>query len=330
MTLHVSNKTRDEAPPIPDQLYRHTKRPEWGLAVLVKQREGRRAFQFEDGTLRLIKKGYYNLIEPVDGPEDAEAVHSSLVQAVADRKENPNPTKHTVARAVCSFAAQVSLFQKIYPDGFKDAKWIADHRGESDGSRLKRHREPTLKLARESLGRDQCLSLIEAGRHDELVEAEEKLLAGTNLVPISHVKALQELTGDKRREYAEVLAQLIGHEGPYEAHYRAYLGTLKRLLGITPPWRIATAVLALTHPQDHVCVRRSTFERQAGSIAPSASYTPKPKLMAYQNYRRVAMEVRKRLIAAGHEPRDLLDVHDFVWITLRKSAVDHHTARAQA
>lgn len=324
LTLQVSTKTRGDVPEIPTQLYRHSKRPEWGLAVLVRQNEGRRAYQFEDGTLRLIKKGYYNLVEEVDAPDDAEAVHTSLVQAVADRKTNPNPSKHSVARSVCSFAAQVSLFVTLYPEGFEDPKWISDHRGEAGKTNLKRHREATLALAREALSPDQCALLIGEERHEELAEAAAEVLAGTNLVPISHVKAIQALQGDKRKEYAEVVAQLICHEGPYEPHYRAYLVTLKRLLGNHPSWRIGTALLALTHPQDHVCVRRSAFERQAGSIAPTASYTQKPRVEAYKNYRRVAMEVRKRLKAAGHEPRDLLDVHDFIWITLRKSAVDHH------
>jgi len=71
-----------------------------------------------------------------------------------------------------------------------------------------------------------------------------------------------------------------------------------------------------------VSVRRSAFARQAGSIAPTARYTRKAQVGAYKNYRRVALGVKKRLIEAGHEPRDMLDIHDFVWDTLRTSALD--------
>ena len=58
----VTNRTLDHE----DGLYRHTKRPEWGVAILAWERGGRRAYQFEDGRLRKFREGYYSLMKPVD------------------------------------------------------------------------------------------------------------------------------------------------------------------------------------------------------------------------------------------------------------------------
>jgi nicotinamidase-related amidase len=44
-------------------LFRHVKRPEWGVGMLVWERDTARAYQFEDGRLRKIREGYYALLE---------------------------------------------------------------------------------------------------------------------------------------------------------------------------------------------------------------------------------------------------------------------------
>ena len=61
------------------QLYQHSKMPDWGLAVLAWEREGRRAYQFQDGQLRIIKDGYYQLMEECEvNPREAAQVVASL------------------------------------------------------------------------------------------------------------------------------------------------------------------------------------------------------------------------------------------------------------
>jgi hypothetical protein len=321
--LAVQTAEADKKTEFPTEatLYRHTRRPEWGLAILAGQEEDRRSYQFEDGKLRKIGKGYYALLEPVeeiDGPEDI--VRANLREAA---KVNENRPKGELQEAVAPFEEQLALFAKLYPGGFEDPSWIADHRGSEDRAALKRHREPSMAAAQEVLAGDRCRLLLEEDRHAELAESVMDVLAGTDLVPIAHVKTLRRFDEDEMRAYAEAVATLVHGEGPFDGHFRSYLQTMENLLGGRPSWRSATALLALTHPQEHVSVRRSAFLRQAGSIAPAGRYTRKPGLGSYKAFRRVALGVKKRLEGAGQEPRDLLDVHDFVWATLRKSALEH-------
>lgn len=316
--LKVSEQHKDD---ISEQLYRHSRKPEWGLALLAWERNGRRAYQFEDGKLRKIREGYYDLVEPVEPSEGStETVRASLEAAIQARTEG-SQSKARVP--VCTFDQQISLFTELYPKGFQDPQWIEDKRGTPEGSSLKRHREPAIEAAQEVLDPSRASGLIEEGRHAELAESIFDVMAGTNLVPLKHVKALRGLAEEETTQYTEVAFNLVHGDEPFDDRFRVYLKTLARFLGGRPSWRAATALAALIHPQEQVAVRRSAFARQAGSIAPMGKYTRKPKVDSYRSYRRVAVGVRQRLEGAGHEPRDLLDVHDFIWTTLRKSALDH-------
>lgn len=312
-------------PDIPDHdsetpLFRHVKRPEWGVAIMAYEREGARAFQFEDGNLRKIRKGYYKLMEEADDlGERAAHIRKNLVRVV---QADEGDADHTVVDAVAPFSEQVELFTRLYPKGFKDPEWIEDHRT-TDGAALKRHRTPISEEAREALSAARCAEAIEGKEHQEFAEVVADILARTDLVPISHAKALRGLEPEEKARYVESVADLLHGGRPYGERFKDYLTTLKAILGERPSWRIATALSGLVHPQNHVVVRRSAFLRQAGSIAPTARYSRRATVASYKNYRRVGMGVRERLAALGHDPRDLLDVYDFVWTTLRTSALDH-------
>jgi hypothetical protein len=303
-------------------LYRHKKRPEWGVAILAWEKDDRRAYQFEDGRLRKFRKGYYSLLESVDELErrSPETVAKSLEHAIETNRGKEAPK---VLEPVASFKAQIELFLELYPKGFQDAKWISDHRDEPSGRTLKRHRDPAVREIQEALAADRCATLLAEDAHTDLAEAAVEILAGTSLVALKHVKVLQRLDEPEARKLAESIADLFHGEGDYDPRYKQHLEVLTELYGGRPSWRLATALPALMFPQEQVCVRRSAFMRQAAVVAPKARYSRLARASSYRNFRRGAFAVRKRLQAAGHEPRDLLDVHDFIWATLRNAALDH-------
>jgi hypothetical protein len=305
-----------------DTLYRHTKRPQWGVAILAWEKEDVRAYQFEDGRLRKFKKGYYNLMKEVDEVRGSEEnLINDLQDAVVakgGRQEKRDPL-----RPVATFDEQIALFEEMYPEGFADEQWIDDHRGTESGRDLKRHREPVIEAVKENLSLEICQELIDDDRHGDLVEAALEILASTDLVSLKHVRMLQGLDPEENKKLAEGIFAVLHGEGDFRARMQTYLEGMTEILGSRPSWRLATALPALAFPDDQVCVRRSAFKRQAGSIAPRSKYSRFARMKSYENYRRVAVAVRKRLQAAGHEPRDLLDVHDFIWATLRNAALDH-------
>lgn len=300
-------------------LVKHTKRPEWGFAVMIWERDSTRAYQFEDGKLRKIRKGYYKLLEPVDEfDERADGVRKNLLRVV----EAGDDSDVKIIEAVCPFSAQVELFTQLYPGGFEDPEWIEDHR-RPKGNPLKRHRSPVVSAAKETLSASRCEEALASDGHVRLADEMADILAGTDLVAVSHAKALRGLADEEKRRFVEAAVPLLHGDDPYGKRLKTYLKTLTELFDERPNWRMATVLSGLLHPQSHVVVRRSAFVRQAGSIAPTADYSRRATVRSYRNFLRVATETRKRLASAGHEARDLLDIHDFIWTTLRTAALEH-------
>lgn len=301
-------------------LYRHTKRPEWGVAVFAWEKGDRRAYQFEDGRLRKFKKGYYSLLEPAEEVKGKrEAVISRLEDAIEVSRDRDPPK---VLEPTATFEEQIELFHKKYPEGFEDEQWIEDHRGNTGGRDLKRHREPVVAETQDLLSAEKCEAMISEGRYSDFCETVTGILGSTSLVPLKHVKVLRAMDPDEQEAFAKAAARLLHADEDYGTRFKAYLEVMTEVFDGTPSWRIATALPALMYPQEQVCVRRSAFIRQAATIAPAARYSNRTSLRGYKNYRRAAFAVRKRLEAADQKPRDLLDVHDFIWATLRNSALD--------
>ncbi|MEJ2541535.1 MAG: hypothetical protein P8188_16480 [Gemmatimonadota bacterium] len=312
----VTNRTLDHE----DGLYRHTKRPEWGVAILAWEKGGRRAYQFEDGRLRKFSEGYYSLMKPVDEvPGSEEVLVADLESAVAAHKGGKRPKP---LEPVCSFEEQVAFFEELFPGGFQGDEWIAQHRRGS-GRALKRHRDPIIERAQEILSRESCRQHIESDRQGHLVGSVLEMLSDTDLVALKQVKSLQGMEPEEKNRFIESLDYLLYGEDAFGPRFKRWVKIVGKMSGGRPSWRLTTALPALVFPDDHVCVRRSAFMRQAANIAPTAQYSRKPKRRSYRNFSRVARAVRQRLNSAGHEPRDLLDIHDFVWVTLRNAALKH-------
>ena len=55
------------------RIYRHPKRPEWGMAVVCEEVDDCVRFMFEDLEIRAFKANNLQVLELVDLPEDAAA-----------------------------------------------------------------------------------------------------------------------------------------------------------------------------------------------------------------------------------------------------------------
>lgn len=317
-TLDVAPRKVEAGPESP--LYRHAKRPQWGLAILIRERRKARTFQFEGGRRRKIREDYCKLMEPVEDLGDREELIRKNLLRLAEARKDGSDRK--VLEPVASFADQLALFTTLYPGGFQDPEWIEDHR-ESEGRALKRHRSPVSKEARQALSAENCEAAVSAGTHGELGRIVADLLSRSDLVPVSFAKALRGLEPEETRLHVDAVVRLLHGEGRHQDRFRNYVMTLTELFDGRPKWRTATVLPGLVHPDRHTVVRRSAFIRQAAVIAPTARYSRRARAGVYENFLMVARGVRERLSAAGHEPRDLLDVYDFIWTTLRTSALEH-------
>jgi hypothetical protein len=301
-------------------LYRHTKKHEWGLALLAWERDGKRAFRFEDGEVRIFKEGYYGLLEEVDRPAD----RTTEIVAKIDREHGVSSRrrggKEKEPEQEVTFDEQLEVFLAEFPGGFESAAWVEQHRGGGAGRRLKRHRDSAVDDARRQLGADTLRELIEAGDYAAVRQRAIDVLEATDLVTRAQIKPLEDSNGDQR--IAEALFQLLHGAGDIEERFDKFCHAVAQSSRKLPSWPLITALVGLVDPQEHLCIRPSVFSTQAKWMAPSLQLGKQPKGAIYARFVEMAKTILENLRSAGQQPRDLLDVYDFVWFTLRPAAAE--------
>jgi hypothetical protein len=298
-------------------LYRHVKKHEWGLALLAWERDGKRAFRFEDGEVRIFKEGYYGLLEEVDRPAD----RTTEIVAKIDREHGVSSRRRGGQKEPereVTFDEQLEVFLAEFPDGFESAAWVEQHRGGGAGRRLKRHRDSAIDDARRQLGADALRELIDAGDFDAVRQRAIDVLEATDLVTRAQIKPIEESKGDER--VADALFQLLHGTGSMEERFDKFCHAVAHSSRKLPSWPLITALVGLVDPQEHLCIRPSVFSAQAKWMAPSLQLGKQPKGAIYTRFVDMAKTILENLRNAGQKPRDLLDIYDFVWFTLRPAA----------
>lgn len=298
-------------------IFRHQKRPEWGCAILLWDRGGKRGYQFEDGKQRVFKHAYCNFFKPVDRPMDeASAIKKNLLTRAGRRQQ---VVSNSSGRAI-PLAAQIELFKEAYPQGFRDESWIDAKRGTSTARSLKRHRNPLLECASELLARERLDTLLAQDRHDDVIAAMIELTETTDLTSKAHAQPLTEVSEAGRAELALAVRDVLYGDEDYPIRFERFVAVLRRTTGKPPSWQLATLFAAAVHPAEHLFVKPRTTDLQAEWMAPGLAMTKQPNGPTYSRLRAMAMTLGERLGEAGLAPRDLLDLHDFMWETLRPKA----------
>ncbi len=297
-------------------LYQHKARPEWGLAVLAWERGDKRGYQFEDGKLRVFKKGYFKLLEAVDQePEESTSVAQALQRRIGWRQQAPATATRTRVNSV-PFEQQIAYFEELYPKGFQGSKWAKEKRGIDSKRRLKRHREEAVIEARNILGQERLRERLDAGESAGVIQSLIALCDETDLITKRQSQPLSKVGEENAQEVAEGLYELLYGEERLAIRFERFVDTLARVTRKKPSWQLATVFLALTQPKDHVCVKPRNFKTQAASMSQGLKVTAVPSAPVYERLRDMAAEVRDQLVEADYRPRDLLDVYDFMDTTL--------------
>ena len=301
------------------QLYLHSKRPQWGLAIRVRQRGARYDFQFKDGRMRAIGQDFLHLLTAVDRPADETSTAlreltqmSGLVLARNERERGSD------TRAI-SLDEQISWFLQQYEGGFTDGQWVKKIRGSGQARRTKTHREAAVAQAQQLLAVDELDRLLEQMRADEIVARAKQVLQATSLISKAQLRPLQELTERQYALFAKALRSLLFDTEDFELRFAKLLRVFHR----TPTrlsWSVATVWLALVHPNEHLCVHPNVLAEQSRWMAPTLSLPKQPDGRVYLRLRDMISALRDELDKRGLVARDLLDLYDFVWCTLRPAA----------
>lgn len=318
-------------------VFAHTTRKDWGIGVLAWETGGKRGYLFEDGEERTMANGFHDLMRKVEQPSpDQKAISVRLQRMLAARARSQSVIPGANGP---TFADQLASFHEIYPDGLKDEKWVKDVRGEGAEQRLLQHRSVLLQEAQAELSAAALDALMASQQYEELWDLVIAVFGRTDLVPSAQLKKPKSPNYERQRDLAAAVRELLYGKAPYVQRFDRYLAALGAYLGEPARWEIATALSAIVHPSEHVTIQPSVFRLQlkaAGSKEPAAA---RPTSGAYKRLLAVTRIIAKKLADQQDAPRDLLDVYDFIRVTMKpapkvrvavpKSAAKH-AARASA
>ena len=316
VALEVDPRPSSAPTDLPPLLYRHCKREDWGLAVVVWERDGKRGYRFEGGRERTFKEGYYHFFEPVAAVDDA--AERLLASLIPEPTADPAAARRARRAAVPTLSELVEVFHEEYPGGFGDPLWVSRVRGEGVSRRAKRHRQAAIAAAAERLGKDVLDGLLAAGDASEVVRRALAVLEATDLVTKAQLRPLR--TAAPTMDLARALRDLVHEPDVDGSHFDRLVRLLGRAPEGKPSWPLLTALRALVDPKGDVFVRSSVFRSMAEVITPSLSRRVRPHGGYYNRCVAMARDLRDQLAAMGEPARDLLDVHDFIWTVCRPAA----------
>ncbi len=303
-------------------LYQHSRRPQWGLAILCGEDKTSRTFQFQDGRTRTFKEGWYQLMEPVEVEEDQSEDIASTLSKAMDRQLTRSRIMERAkkeGRNIFTVQDQIALFRKEFPGGFTDEKYLEEVReGGGGGRRRKKNRSAGIEHAQTTLSQDQLDTWIAEYNYRAVLDAAIAVLSKTDIASTStDVRPLRRLPEELIPEFAVTLRDLLYGEDPYPDRFGGYLALLEDNEDTRPTWPMATVIQGLVHPHTHYCIKPSVFRQQARWLAPELSYSPNPSAPRYEQYRAMAEDLKLRLTRADLEPVDNLDIYNFIWETMR-------------
>jgi hypothetical protein len=297
-------------------LFAHKNRKDWGVGVLAWEADGKRGYLFDNGEERTIASGFFELMRRVENPSAEENATWSRLQRILAARANAQAS----AGVGATFADHVEEFRETYPDGLQDAKWLIEVRGEGAGRRATRHRDAMVHEAKKELSSSALDALISSQKHEQLWNLITSVLGRTDLVPAAQMRKPKSVTSEQHRGLAVAARDLLYAATPYEQRFDHFLGALAAFFGQPARWEIATALSAIVHPTEHVCVHTAVFRQHLKATGSRGTIAARPSSAAYARLLAVARFVNSQLVGQGEAPRDLLDVLDFMRIALKPPA----------
>lgn len=313
--MHADTLSPNDHFDLPNGLHRHRSRQKWGYGVAVNHHDGVVDWQFQDGKLRRIAKSFCHLLEPVDLPADQDELISVDLIARAGLTVARRQREAEDGAPLLTLDEQISRFHLRFPDGFEDEKWVKDYRGEDAKRRLKRHRDAAIADAQERLAEDKLRAMLANGKPMEVITAVLSVLEACNLTTKKARSLFDNMRPMDIDPIAHAWVEFIHGEGRIDMRMLTLLTPLRHLG--KPNWALVTAPLALVHPDEHVTVSPKAFREQAKWMAPRLTLHHQPDGAQYERLRRMAVRLRDQLIARDLHPRDLMDVFDFMTISLK-------------
>jgi hypothetical protein len=300
-------------------LFTLASQPTWGRATLLDDKDGKLTLFFEHGGRRVFIKSQVKGLEAASlGEDEARTLEARLrgkhPHSVAAKKAAKAKAARPLVVAFPSFDAQVRWFETFFPGGFEGDRFVSEERGSPAAKGKKGYKTAAIKLAREQLSPERLASATP----EETFEVAKKLLGFTNLVfPMEGPIPFSTMKEEDRSAFVAALGELLHGGGAHGPRFEKFAGSIRLWdaagQGRKVTWPLATLLQALYAPEQHIFVKPTVFEQQALILNLSADKHAPVTSTIYERFLEVARKTSERLVAAGHQPRDLMDVYSFIW-----------------
>jgi hypothetical protein len=216
-------------------------------------------------------------------------------------------------------SAAVARFQKLFPKGFEDPKYVGAGKGKGKKERSVRWRQAG-EAFEKTLGGGEGERLLAAGEMDELltrvraVEAVVRTLQGTDA---SWLEPLLS-DADAARPFFTALFELLATRAPKQAQFEALLASVPPLSSSAAPecsWPVLTILPFVAMPERHMLLE----PRFASEIAQRLGVELESEAPSWTTYRALldaATLLLEQLRPLG--ARDFVDVEAFMHLTSAK------------
>jgi hypothetical protein len=296
-------------------LFAHGTRKDWGVGVLAGVRDGKRTYLFETGEERVMGSGALDMMRKIVPDADQQTTLARLTALVARRRGLPDPSK----AAGFVLLEQLAAFRRAFPEGFADAAWQSERRAA--------RARTVLAEARELLSLKALDTQLKAQHFDALWASVAKVLRGTDWVTSDQLKPTPDVS---LALLAGAVRELLYGSATLEQRVDRFVAAYETAFGRAPRWEMATALLAIMFPADHVLVDLASFRRQLKALGSKGSLPQRPSGPTYARCANVARIIASKLTENGATSEDLLDIHDFIRFTLKPAPVARRPKAAKA
>lgn len=223
----------------------------------------------------------------------------------------PKPAKKVRApRITLSQEEARSAFLRVFPLGFSDPKYLAHERD---------YKWAAHTLWQETLAQPKYQALLASGDYADVCHRLRVVVTRNklNLPSTFELMALNNLltNAETQQLVAEGVHALV-YGADFGAALDAFVAALQRLTvkGSRPfAWPIVTLFPFLADPVRHMFVKPSALKDAAARLGFELDYQTLPNALTYAR----ALELARRLMddLKDLEPRDLIDVQGFVFVT---------------
>lgn len=299
----------------------HEGQPDWGTGLVVQDLPRHWVIFFEHaGEKKFVKELATCLLPITLDPVAMAALQTKALnrpgQAGAAKKARTGPRAAGAKAVFATTGEQIAFFETLFPGGFAGKVFIKDERGLAGATGKEGHKEAAIVLAQQLLSPER----FESDDTETLFESAKKVLQATTMVfPMEGAIRFSTIDEASRGAALEGLKNLLHGEGDYAARLESFVGAInmtdKAGAAKAATWPFATIFGALFNPNEFVCVKPTAFKRQASTVGIPAATTSAVSAIGYRHFLEVATKTGELLRAAGHEPRDLVDVYTFIWRT---------------